>query len=159
VETHVSRPSQDTDVQRPAARFCSRCGRPASQAAGDRVCRACGLGLLLWCPEHAAPGPAGAFLVVGHDLRVRAVSEAGEGLFGPEHGAIGSFVLMLMESPLGPDRLARTIRRAALRPGPATDVRLRAAGSDDPFALGQVVTCGPPRAALISVAAAALPFA
>jgi rubredoxin len=115
--------------EREGARFCSRCGRTAALEA-ERVCPACGLGLLLWCREDELPGPA--FAVVGHDLRVKAVSEAGEGLFDSE-------------LPDPDSDLAAAVRRASIRRTAAPQAVK--AGS---LSL-RVSTCGPPRAALVAV--------
>jgi hypothetical protein len=94
------------------------------------VCPACGLGLLLWCREDELPGPA--FAVVGHDLEVKAVSEAGEAMFEDR-------------LPDPDSELGRAVQRAALR---RMDRPLRVqAGSLSLL----VSTCGPPRAALVSV--------
>jgi len=116
--------------EREGARFCSRCGRRAAPDAAERVCPVCGLGLLLWCWDDELPGPA--FAVVGHDLRVKAVSEGGEGLFEDE-------------LPDPDSDLAAAVRRAAVR---RTDTpQAVKAGS---LSL-RVSTCGPPRAALVAV--------
>ena len=94
------------------------------------MCPACGLGLLLWCREEDLPGPA--FAVVGHDLEVKAVSEAGEGMFGN-----------VLPDP--DSELAVAVRRASVR-------RMK---EPQPVRAGSlsllVSTCGPPRAALVSV--------
>jgi DNA-directed RNA polymerase subunit RPC12/RpoP len=116
--------------EREGARFCSRCGRTAAPETAERVCPACGLGLLLWCREADLPGPA--FAVVGHDLRVKAVSEAGESLFDDE-------------LPDPDSELAAAVRRAAVR-------RMRKPMAVKAGSLSLLVsTCGPPRAALVSV--------
>jgi hypothetical protein len=116
--------------EREGARFCSRCGRTAAPDTAERVCPACGLGLMLWCRRDELPGPA--FAVVGADLSVKAVSEAGEGLFDGE-------------LPDPDSELAAAVRRAAVRRTAAPQaVR---AGS----LLLRVSTCGPPRAALVAV--------
>ena len=85
---------------------------------------------MLWCREDELPGPA--FAVVGHDLRVKAVSEAGEGVFQSE-------------LPDPRSALAAAVRRAAIR-RTAEPLAVRA-GS---LSL-RVTTCGPPRAALVSL--------
>jgi hypothetical protein len=116
--------------EREGARFCSRCGRRAAPETAERVCQECGLGLLLWCRKDELPGPA--FAVVGRDLEVKAVSEAGEAMFEDR-------------LPDPDSELGRAVRRAALR---RTDRPLRVqAGSLSLL----VSTCGPPRAALVSV--------
>jgi hypothetical protein len=142
-------------------RFCSRCGHPSDEPAGrgrpaslERVCRQCGMGLMLTCSRDALPGPAAAFMIVTFELAVSAVSEAGEKIFGPERALVGASVLDQLTSPMGDDLLARQLAHAAQR---ASDplvlpVRLRAerAGRIGTLA-ARISTCGPPRAALLTV--------
>ena len=76
-------------------RFCSRCGHPAEDPPGHpelrkRVCDRCGMGMILSCPRDALPGEAAAFLILDYELRVSAVSEAGERYFGDEGTLIGT---------------------------------------------------------------------
>jgi hypothetical protein len=141
-------------------RFCSRCGRPSeepprrSQDQG-RVCRRCGMGMLLSCSRDAMPGEAAAFLIANFDLTVSAVSHAGERIFGAEQTLVGTPVLDVVGSPLGDDQFANYVGQAAQR---ACDpvvmpVRLhhrRAAATVGTLA-ARIATCGPPRAALVTV--------
>jgi len=112
--------------------------------------------MILTCPRDALPGEAAAFLILDFELRVGAVSEAGERFFGKEKKLIGTGVLDLITSPLGDDQLARNISVAAQRPCDATVMPVRlvtptdAAGSIGTLA-ARIATCGPPRAALLTV--------
>jgi hypothetical protein len=142
-------------------RFCSRCGHPAEDPPGrpelrKRVCDRCGMGMILSCPRDALPGQAAAFLILDYELNVSAVSEAGERYFGKEKKLIGTSVLDLITSPLGDDQLARNITVAAQRPCDATVMPVRlippsaSAGQVGTLA-ARIATCGPPRAALLTV--------
>jgi hypothetical protein len=114
------------------------------------------MGMVLSCPRDALPGEAAAFLILDYELRVSAVSEAGERYFGNEKTLIGTELLDLVTSPLGDDQLARNTSIAAQRPCDATvmPVRLRrppeSAGQVGTMA-ARIATCGPPRAALLTV--------
>ena len=120
------------------------------------MCDRCGMGMILSCPRDALPGEAAAFLILDYELRVSAVSEAGERYFGDEGTLIGTGLLDLVTSPLGDDQLARKASAAAQRPCDATvmPVRLVRPGPAA-CAVGtlaaRVATCGPPRAALLTV--------
>jgi hypothetical protein len=114
------------------------------------------MGMVLSCPRDALPGEAAAFLILDYELRVSAVSEAGERYFGHEKTLIGTGLLDLMTSPLGDDQLARKASVAAQRPCDATVMPVRllrpaeSAGSIGTMA-ARIATCGPPRAALLTV--------
>ena len=140
-------------------RFCSRCGHPAEDPPGrpelrKRVCTRCGMGMILTCPRDALPGQLAAFLILDYELRVTAVSEAGERFFGEEKALIGSSVLDLVTSPLGDDQLVRKASVAAQRPcDPVVmPLRLLAPVKDSVGTMAaRIATCGPPRAALLTV--------
>ena len=152
-ETHQQLPSLDKDVRTPpAARFCSRCGRRALPSARERVCRACGQGIVLACEHSEAPSPGTAFAIVSYDLVVQAVSLAGECILGPEQSAVGRPLLSVLDCPEGTDLMARVVRRAALRPGGPTELVADAIhdGTDE-LRNVRVTTCGAPRAALLSL--------
>jgi hypothetical protein len=155
-----SHAAADMDRQRPI-RFCTRCGHPSDLAAGRpvhgaRVCDRCGLGMLLTCSRDAMPGEAAAFLIVTFDMRVSAVSQAGEHIFGAEQSVIGTPVLKLIGSPLGDDHLARYVGQAAQRACDPVVMpvrlveRVKSASTLGTLA-ARIATCGPPRAALITV--------
>jgi hypothetical protein len=152
--------SPGREKERPI-RFCSRCGHPSEDPPGragrflrDRICRRCEMGLMLSCSREALPGTAAAFVVVTYELLVSAVSEAGEKIFGTEQTVIGQPVLEVVTSPMGGDYLARHLGHAAqtasepvvlpvrLVAGPTQKVGTMAA---------RIATCGPPRAALVTV--------
>jgi hypothetical protein len=147
-----------TERSRPI-RFCSRCGYPSDEPPGRpararRVCDRCGMGMVLTCPRDALPGEAAAFLILTFELEVSAVSEAGEKIFGGERGLIGTFLLDLLTSPMGDDQLARHTGIAAQRHCDAVvlPVRLRSERAGDVGTMAaRIATCGPPRAALLTV--------
>jgi hypothetical protein len=109
---------------------------------------------MLTCGRDALPGAGAAFVVVTFDLSISAVSEAGEQIFGLEQNVIGSGILELLTSPLGDDLLARHVGQAAQR---ACDPRvlpvrlLSGHASKVGTMAARIATCGPPRAALVTV--------
>jgi hypothetical protein len=149
--TRIEPSTAPADDDRPASvRFCSRCGGVSRQPT--RVCGRCESGVLLTCRHEALPGDA--FVICTYELEVSAVSEAGEQIFGEQDGLVGSKLLDLASCPLGDHQLARHVALAAARPREPVVVpmRLRSKEGD---ALGmlaaRITTCGPPRAALVTV--------
>ena len=145
-----------------AIRFCSRCGEPAEEPPTEggeafprtRVCQTCGMGMLLSCAREALPGPGAAFLIATVAATVSAVSQAAEPVFGPEQAILGSPLRRLLGSPMGEDRLVRTVTQAATRARePAVmPVRGLTANAEGLGTLtARISTCGRPRAALITV--------
>jgi hypothetical protein len=140
-------------------RFCSRCGHPSEDPPGrpelrKRVCERCGMGMVLTCPRDALPGEAAAFLILDYELRVSAVSEGGEKYFGKEEALIGAHLLEVLTSPLGDDQLARNTGLATQRPCDplVMPVRLLSLDASRVGTLAaRIATCGPPRAALLTV--------
>jgi hypothetical protein len=110
--------------------------------------------MILSCPKEALPGESAAFLILDYELQVSAVSEAGERFFGKEKTLIGSSLLDLVTSPLGDDQLVRKATVAAQRPCDPVVMPLRLL-RPAPDGVGtmaaRVATCGPPRAALLTV--------
>jgi len=119
-----------------------------------RVCRSCGLGLLLETREDATPGPRDAFLVVDSSMRVHALSEKAEALLGVREDLIVNQPLSELLVPADVEGSSRGGIAAAVadavgsgdrpsysfvRPWNTYGVRVRA----------RIVACGPPRAALI----------
>lgn len=145
----------------PRVRFCSRCGEAAQapsraerNPARPRVCQGCGMGLLLTCLREALPGAGAAFLIVTAELRVSAVSDSAELILGGEDELLGTPLGELLESPLGAEHLGRAAARAALRSRepvvlPALGVAERSRGAG--MLAARVSTCGPPRAALVTL--------
>jgi hypothetical protein len=142
-------------------RFCTRCGEAAETPPADvgplsqaRVCDACGMGVLLSCTREALPGARAAFLIATAELKVNAVSVGAEKIFGPEQDVIGLNLLDLLASPMGDTHFAKVVTGAAVRsrepvvmPVKGMAVGARRAG----MLAARVSTCGPPRAALVTV--------
>jgi hypothetical protein len=142
-----------------AARFCSRCGaghQSASEprASDIRVCDACGMGVLLQCSSSALPGQREMFLIVTSDLRVSAVSETAEPVFGIEEKVLGQDVRELLSCPLGDDAFAQRISQAAVSATEPTTMPAcckSEAEAGGGMMAAKIATCGPPRAALVAV--------
>lgn len=142
-------------------RFCTRCGEPAespprdaSPLAQDRVCEACGMGVLLSCTREALPGARAAFLIATVDLKVNALSAGAEEIFGPEQGVIGSYLLDLVTSPMGDAHFAKVVTGAAVRSREPVVMPVKSHGAafgEVGMLAARVSTCGPPRAALVTV--------
>jgi hypothetical protein len=135
----------------PSARFCSRCGAAAAEA-GRRVCAECEEGVLLGCRADAFPGEA--FLICTHDLEVTAVSAGGEAVFGSQERLVGAHLLEVVTCPLGDEQVARYATLAAESQCGPVELPLKARSGDGEqlgMLTGRVTTCGPPRAALVSV--------
>jgi hypothetical protein len=150
--------TQAGDDRRESIRFCSRCAHVSEQPRGHlhvprRICDRCESGVLLTCRAEALSTEA--FLIFGHELGVSAVSQAAESIFGPEDEVVGSHLLDLVSCPLGDDQLARHGALAAQRPREEVALPLRVR-AERGIAVGtlaaRLATCGPPRAALLTVA-------
>ena len=140
-------------------RFCSHCGQLSEQPRGHlhvprRVCDRCEEGVLLTCRRDALVEAAAAFVICTYELTVSALSEAGQEIFGAQDDVIGSHLLDLATCPLGDEQLARHAALAAQRAREPVVVPLRVQ-SEPGSALGtlaaRIATCGPPRAALVTV--------
>jgi hypothetical protein len=111
--------------------------------------------MMLSCSRDALPGDAAAFLICTYELLVSAVSQAGERIFGKEEKLVGSHLLEHVTSPLGDDQLARHAGQAAQRPTDPVVMPLRLVSGAKSERIGtlaaRVATCGPPRAALVTV--------
>jgi hypothetical protein len=141
-------------------RFCSRCGQLSDHPRGHlhvprRVCEQCEMGVLLTCRRDALPGEgAAAFLICTYELTVSAVSEAGEEIFGAQDGLVGANLLELATCPLGNDQLAHHTALAAQRAHEPVVVPMRLLSKQGAAAgmlAARIATCGPPRAALVTV--------
>jgi PAS domain-containing protein len=122
-------------------------------APSARVCRACGLGLLLETRADAVPTERDAFVVIDNALLVQAVSRRAQALLAvTEEEAVNrpiSDLLMTADAESQGNRLAAAIAQAAdggseslstfVRPWNTFGVRIRA----------RIAPCGPPRAALL----------
>ena len=144
-----------------AIRFCSRCGEPAEEPPYDeeaapptRVCQACGMGMLLSCAREALPGGGAAFVIATVEATISAVSEAAEPVFGIEQSILGTPVADLLGSPMGEDRLLRTVTQAATRAREPQVMPVRGLTANSEglgMMAARISTCGRPRAALITV--------
>ncbi len=138
--------------------FCGHCAAPARgeqpPAPMARVCRSCGLGVMLETRADITPTNRDAFLVIDSSLLVQAMSWRAETLLGvSEDSAVNHPVVQLLvpaDAEAGrPARFAAALVEAAagadepvaafVRPWNTFGVRLRA----------RVASCGPPRAALV----------
>jgi hypothetical protein len=138
--------------------FCGHCAAPGPHdhppIPAARVCRECGLGLLLEAPGDAVPDARDAFLVVDDRLLVQAVSREAEIVLGlNEETSVNHPVAEILESAdaeaEGTTQLASAIAMAMsgseepvnayVRPWNTYGVRMRA----------RIAPCGPPRAALL----------
>ena len=88
------------------------------------------MGMVLNCPRDALPGQAAAFLILDYELRVSAVSKAGERFFGKEETLIGCSLLSWLPAARGRRARAQGERRrpAAVR----RDGHARAPGQPEP---------------------------
>ena len=150
----------DSDGARPI-RFCSRCGEPSNEPPKaqvnlirDRVCAQCGMGLMLSCTRDAMPGPAAIFMVFTYEGVVSAVSEAAERFFGAEQELLGRHVNDVLTSPMGDGQLAARVARAGQRACEPVILPIRGVSSEAEPAgtmAARISTCGPPRAALVTM--------
>jgi ribosomal protein S27AE len=146
-------------------RFCSRCGitreerEVGTKPVGlERVCSRCGMGVMLNCSRDALPTDGMSFLIVTEDLRISAVSEAAERVFGEETELLGTMLFATMTCPLGLEELALRIARAASGERnvillPIDLVRGARRGFRPGFGRLEVriAACGPPRGALVAL--------
>lgn len=119
-----------------------------------RVCRSCGLGVMLETRCDTVPSHKDAFLVIDSSLLVQAMSWQAEAVLGvTEDTAVNRPVMQLLvpadAEAGGPSRFADALLEAAagaddpvsafVRPWNTFGVRLRT----------RIASCGPPRAALV----------
>jgi PAS domain-containing protein len=142
--------------------FCGHCAAPAPRgqapAPTARVCRSCGLGLLLESRQDVVPTDRDAFLVIDTALLIQAMSRRAQTLLAvSEEEAINRPVAELLvpadAEAQGHAGFAAAIAEAArgaddpanvfVRPWNTFGVRMRA----------RIASCGPPRAALVVLAA------
>jgi PAS domain-containing protein len=128
--------------------FCSSCGDLVERSAQLRVCPGCGMGVLLSTAPEALPARGAAFVVVDRDLRVTAVSGAGERLFGSDPS--GRLLPSLISVRGADAELVRQVARAASGLSGTEKLTVRIAGKRGAFE-ARISPCGPPRAALVAV--------
>jgi PAS domain-containing protein len=138
--------------------FCGHCAAPAPSgqppAPTARVCRSCGLGLLLESRRDVVPTDREAFLVIDSSLLIQAMSRRAQTLLAvseeeavnrpvaellvpadAEAQAAAGFAAAIAEAARGADDPANVF----VRPWNTFGVRMRA----------RISSCGPPRAALV----------
>jgi hypothetical protein len=140
-------------------RFCTRCAATTDEPEApllpygfDRVCGRCGMGVMLTTPRKALPGQGAAFVVVGRDGRITAVSEPAEHLLGDQAELLDTVITSSVSSPDGDDRFVRAISRAAGGGREVIDATVQAAaaaGGRTGRLSARIAGCGPPRAALV----------
>ena len=138
------------DIPR-TVRFCTSCGEIADGVGRLRVCPGCGMGVLLSAAPDALPGARAPFVLVDRDLRVTAVSSAGERIFGSD--APGRPLASLVSARGGSGEISRQVARAASGLSGTARLAVTVAGRRGAFE-ARISPCGPPRAALVAVARA-----
>ena len=109
---------------------------------------------MLSCTRDAMPGPAAIFMVFTYEGVVSAVSEAAERVFGVEQDLLGRHVNDVLTSPMGDAQLAAQVARAGQRACEPVVLPVRGVGDDAASAgtmAARISTCGPPRAALVTM--------
>jgi hypothetical protein len=142
---------------RPVEAFCGHCGRPpevTEPQPSTRVCRRCGLGLVLQAPKGVAPQAGEPFLVVDSRLEVCALSRKAEDLLGvPETRAvnrhISEFLTPAAAEASNPEDLLTSLVVAATNEEDAHTVVVRPVGEFGVRYRARIGPCGPPKAALI----------
>ena len=142
---------------RPVEAFCGHCGRPpetTDEQPSTRVCRRCGLGLVLQAPKGVAPQAGEPFLVVDSRLEVCALSRKAEDLLGvPETRAvnrhISEFLTPAAAEASNPEDLLTSLVVAATNEEDAHTVVVRPVGEFGVRYRARIGPCGPPKAALI----------
>jgi len=112
------------------------------------------MGVLLNVHASALAAPGDPFMVVSEDLRVVAVSESAEAMFGAEASLLSHSLLSTLSSSSGDEVLARAVRRAAMgsRDVVTLSVKAASASARDAGPLeARIAACGPPRAALVVI--------
>jgi hypothetical protein len=135
-------------------RFCTHCASLYDAGSGrTRVCKLCGLGVILTCASATLTAAGAAFLVVTGDLRVSAASQHAENLFAVPDGTYGRPLMSLLTSPAGVGELARAIVRAANGTYAPTTIPVEAASAKVAASEleARIGGCGNPPAALVVV--------
>lgn len=137
--------------------FCGHCAAPApgdqAPAPGARVCRSCGLGLLLETRSDVVPSERDAFVVIDNALLVQAMSRRAQSLLAvSEEEAVNrpiSELLVTADAEAQGNRLAMAIADAANGGGEAVSAFVRPWNTFGVRLRARIAPCGPPRAALL----------
>jgi hypothetical protein len=149
------------DTSEPTRLFCGHCGRQPTEEFDrrrTRVCPTCGFGLLLEAPVDVAPGPRDPFIVVDQTLSVCAVSREAERLLGiSETDAVNRHVSAYLsgsDAEGGENPLIAALAITARGDGPTQNLVVRPANTFGVRYWARIGRCGPPKAALVVLAAA-----
>ncbi len=138
--------------------FCGHCAAPAPghdpPPPAARVCRSCGLGLLLETRADTLPGNRDAFLVVDAGLLVQGVSRRAEQLLGVSEDLainhpVAELVVPADAEARGPASFAGAIAEAVGRGNDAVSTFVRPWNTFGVRMRARIAPCGPPRAALL----------
>jgi PAS domain-containing protein len=136
--------------------FCSQCAAAPSEEVSPvaRVCRSCGMGVLLETRSDVAPGPEDAFLVVDSRLTVQALSRRAERLLGVREEdvidkPVVGFLTAADTETDGPDGLMALLRDASTNGEELHSLSVRPLGAFGVRLGARIIPCGPPRAALV----------
>jgi hypothetical protein len=146
-------------ARRPSILFCGHCGRAPADSLGDpsaRVCRRCGMGLVLEAPADAAPTGSDPFLVVDGSLTICALSRHAERLLDVSetdavNRHIGEFLVPAEADSTG-SNLASLLTRAVRDDLEPHSIAVRPANTFGVRYWARIGPCGPPRAALVVLA-------
>ncbi|MGA2925313.1 MAG: hypothetical protein ABSG43_04860, partial [Solirubrobacteraceae bacterium] len=140
--------------------FCGHCAAPSPGGQAPfptaRVCRSCGLGLLLEAPADAVPSGRDAFLVIDSSLLVQALSGTAETLLAvTEDLAINRPVTELLVAAdaegRSQSRFAAAVAQTAGANNPTQHVFVRPWNTFGVRMRVRIAPCGPPRAALLGL--------
>jgi PAS domain-containing protein len=148
------------DATEPRSWFCGYCGRGGpcveSRARFDRVCGACGFGLLLETVSRIAPSEHDAFLVIDEQLIIDAISHRAEELLNARERSVVRKPLTELLVPAASEPQAATRLIAAVAEATSgvsgvqpTQMLLRPVHSHEVRLHARIGRCGSPLAALI----------
>jgi hypothetical protein len=136
--------------------FCTKCAAVPTEEVAPlaRVCRSCGMGVLLETRSDVAPGPEDAFLVVDSRLTVQALSRRAELLLDVIEEEvidkpIAGFLGGADAEADGPEDLMALLRDTSTDSEDLHSVSVRPLGAFGVRMIARLIPCGPPRAALV----------
>jgi hypothetical protein len=138
----------------PLVQFCGHCGARPKAETVSRVCRDCGLGLLLEADAEAAPREGAAFIVLDSSLSVCAVSGPAETLLATcETEAVNQHLTELLvpadAEAQGASNLAVAVTWAARGEGEPSRVFVRPTQTFGVRLSARIASCTSPTAALV----------
>lgn len=133
-------------------RFCSYCGSVYNGGERHaRVCRGCGLGVMLTAARAALRHPGEPFVIVNASGRVSAASSTVDPLLGRADSLVGAPIATLLRATEPGEPLADVVDRAALGSATIRELTVESVISERPLARfhARVAACGEPPAALV----------